>query len=100
MRKTKKSVLQQVGEEVTAELTAEGLTPERIALAYARLFSGEDGAIVLADLKAKFNGTTVNMRSRGIDPFETHFREGERHLYLHLVESKTPPPAHTTDEEN
>ena len=68
-------------------------TPERIALAYRRVFEGPDGEIVLADLKAKFNGSCVRIRPAGIDPYEVVYREGQRDLYLYLVESMTPPPS-------
>jgi hypothetical protein len=93
-----RETLHEVGQEVSATETKAALTPERIALAYARVFSGEDGEIVLEDLKAKFNGTTVRIRPTGIDPYEVVFREGERHIYLHLVEMKTPPPAPVSSE--
>ena len=86
--------LRDVAAEIDRELAApEVLTPERIAIAYARHFDdNEDARIVLEDLKAKFNGTTVRLRPNGIDPYETHFREGQRYLYAYLVERKSPPP--------
>jgi hypothetical protein len=90
--------LRQVAQEVDAELVKPELTPERIALAYKRVFEGLDGEIVLEDLKAKFNGTTVRMRPSGIDPYEVVHREGQRSLYLYLVEYRTPPPKPTTEE--
>lgn len=97
----KKDVLQQVAEEVDAEtLAPDALTPERLALAYARVFTGEDGAIVLADLRQKFHGTTVRIRPAGIDPYEVIFREGQRHVYLSLCEAQEPPVQITHAEEN
>jgi hypothetical protein len=69
-------------------------TPEQIAEAYHNLFEGQYGALVLADLRAKFErGTTVTVHPhRGIDPYETHFREGQRYVYQYLCELRTPPP--------
>jgi hypothetical protein len=94
-----REVLHQVGQEVEQQAKAE-ITVERIALAYRRLFESEDGEIVLADLKARFDGTTVRVRSNGIDPYETHFREGQRYIYRHLCEAKVPPPPITQPQEN
>jgi len=94
-----RQVLHQVAQEVDAARLQAALTPERIALAYRRVFSGEDGEIVLADLKSKFNGTTVRLRQTGIDPYETHFKEGQRSLYLALCEAMEPPTPVTHNEE-
>lgn len=89
----RREVLIEVAKEVDESLGApEALTPERIALAYRRVFQSPDGEVVLADLKAKFNGSCVRFRPGGVDPLETHYREGQRDLYLHLVEYLTPPP--------
>lgn len=94
----RRKTLAAVAKEVDGEKQAEVITPERIALAYRRVFDGPDGEIVLADLKAKFNGTTIRIRPTGIDPYEVVHREGQRSLYLYLVEYKSPPPAPTTTE--
>ncbi len=96
----KKPVLRQVAEEVDAENLRRSLTPERIKEAYRNVFTGEDGAIVLSDLKAKFNGTTVRLRPRGIDPYEVVLKEGQRQMYLFLVDQIEPPVPVTLEAEN
>lgn len=78
----------------------EAMTPERIARAYRNVFSDGDGAIVLEDLRRKFNGSTVRLRPSGIDPYEVVFREGQRSLYLNLCERMEPPVAVTHDEDD
>lgn len=78
----------------------EALTPERIARAYHNVFSDGDGAIVLEDLRARFNaGTTVRIRPSGIDVHEVLYREGQRSLYLALCERMMPPVQITHEQE-
>jgi len=95
-----RKVLHDVGRDIDqTTVDTAMLSAERIAQAYKNLFTGEDGAIVLADLKHKFNGTTVRIRPAGIDPHEVIYREGQRSLYLALCEAQVPPVPITHDEE-
>ena len=91
MAKPLKDMKQVIFEEQQKKVVEE-VTFERIKLAYRRLFTGEDGSIVLADLKARFhNGVTIKRRATGIDPFETHFNEGQRAFYVQICERMEPP---------
>ena len=54
--------------------------------AYKNLFACEDGRIVLADLKNKFNAIRFpNMQDRNIDPYRTHLDLGKMHVYDYIV---------------
>ena len=75
------------------------MTPERIAEAYRNLFAGVEGQIVLADLRARFHlGVTIKKRANGIDPYETHFNEGQRSIYVALCEKLQPPASLASSE--
>ena len=91
MAKPLKDMKQVIFEE-TQKTVVEEVTFERIKLAYRRLFNGEDGSIVLADMKARFhNGSTVKRRANGIDPLEMAFNEGQRAMYVGICEQMQPP---------
>ena len=50
---------------------------------YQSLFATQEGQRVLADLMANFNmGRSSHVPG---DPYETAFREGERHVDLHIL---------------
>lgn len=51
---------------------------DKIALAYAQLFSMETGKIVFADLRKRYEART----SFSADPYTTAFKEGQRDVYL------------------
>lgn len=59
-------------------------TASKVINAYRRLFSSEDGLIVLDDMmKSNFiNRTTV-----GNDVHQTYFNEGCRHVVLRLIQT-------------
>ena len=50
---------------------------------YVSVFSKKEGAKVLADLMATFHMGRSSHASG--DPYETAFREGERHVVLHIL---------------
>jgi len=84
--------MKQVIFEEQQKTVVEEVTFERIKLAYRRLFDGEDGSIVLADLKARFHlATTAKRRAHGIDPIEMAVNEGQRMFYVGICEQMEPP---------
>lgn len=60
-----------------------------VIYAYKRLFDTEDGKIVLKDMarSCHFDDSTFTG-----DPYETAFREGERHLFLRIIRTINADP--------
>jgi hypothetical protein len=56
-------------------------TDREITSAYARLFSGETGRVVLENMVAKYQRRSSFVRG---DPYETAFKEGARSVILHI----------------
>lgn len=60
-----------------------------ISYAYKRLFSTEDGQIVLKDL---MRAGHFDQPSFDADPYLTAFNEGERHLLLRIIRTINSDP--------
>jgi hypothetical protein len=56
-------------------------TEREIASAYARLFGGETGMVVLENMVSKYQRRSSFVRG---DPYETAFKEGARSVILHI----------------
>lgn len=57
---------------------------QHLASAYKGLFSSDKGKRVLADLETFCGQLASSVRDVPIDPYQTHFNEGKRRVYLRI----------------
>jgi hypothetical protein len=57
------------------------VTERELASAYARVFDGASGRIILENLVSKYQRRSSFVRG---DPYETAFKEGARSVLLHI----------------
>lgn len=64
---------------------------EQRRISYGMTFTSENGAGVLADLEARFCGTTVRKDNNGaVDPIAMAHAEGERNVVLWIKNQMKP----------
>lgn len=63
----------------------ETLSPIEIASLYKKVFSSEEGKIVLQDMSNRFNPTCPDCpEDMQVDPYRTHINVGKRSVLFHI----------------